>query len=221
MRRYRYKRYSNNDSVGCFFFIILIAILSMVINLIAAFVKFCSTHLIDIFLFIGFSKSSWPVANPMIFTLLILFSLVCIVIVFKRFLVRKRGEVESVTEESAPSFNLIDYEFQEYEDRNGYIKVFVPKYRHRMLAEKLLKRRLLPNEIVHHIDGRRSNNDPTNLCVMDRMRHEHFHAWMEWKKSKENSYPSIWVLKAELRKDIYGGILLESFVMNDGDLEEE
>lgn len=36
---------------------------------------------------------------------------------------------------------------------------------HRLAAEKKIGRALLPGEVVHHIDGDRLNNDPSNLHV--------------------------------------------------------
>lgn len=38
-------------------------------------------------------------------------------------------------------------------------------YEHRVVAETKLGRRLLPGELVHHLDGCKTNNDPDNLEV--------------------------------------------------------
>lgn len=37
---------------------------------------------------------------------------------------------------------------------------------HRIVAERKLGRRLRPDEVVHHIDGDRRNNDPENIVVL-------------------------------------------------------
>jgi HNH endonuclease len=36
---------------------------------------------------------------------------------------------------------------------------------HRIIAESILLRPLLPDEVVHHIDHDKRNNDPSNLAV--------------------------------------------------------
>ena len=46
---------------------------------------------------------------------------------------------------------------------------------HVLLAEQLLGRPLKENEVVHHIDGDKTNNDPENLRVMDRAEHTRLH----------------------------------------------
>lgn len=59
---------------------------------------------------------------------------------------------------------------------NGYVLIRVGKghhladvrgyaYEHRLVAEEKLGRRLAPKELVHHIDGNKQNNHPSNLEV--------------------------------------------------------
>ena len=47
-------------------------------------------------------------------------------------------------------------------------------YEHRVVMEEVLGRPLESNEVVHHIDGNRANNDPSNLQVMTRKEHDKF-----------------------------------------------
>lgn len=49
-------------------------------------------------------------------------------------------------------------------------------YLHVLVAEEKLGRHLLPSEVVHHIDGNKTNNAPTNLMVFyTKADHTSFH----------------------------------------------
>ena len=49
---------------------------------------------------------------------------------------------------------------------------------HRLVAAQKLGRLLLPSEVVHHIDGDTTNNDPDNLAVLSHGEHARQH-WQD------------------------------------------
>ena len=55
-------------------------------------------------------------------------------------------------------------------------KKYLGRPAHRVIAEEQLGRPLAPDEVVHHIDGDKTNNAPENLQVMSRKAHSSFHA---------------------------------------------
>lgn len=78
---------------------------------------------------------------------------------------RKRGSQEGEKNQSWNGGKTID--------KSGYVLVRLPGHptanyngyvrEHRLVMERVLGRPLLPSEVVHHKDGCRSNNDPSNL----------------------------------------------------------
>lgn len=58
--------------------------------------------------------------------------------------------------------------------KNGYVM------EHVLVLEKKLGRSLKPNEIVHHINHKKTDNHPANLQVMTRSQHQRFH----WKENR-------------------------------------
>lgn len=75
---------------------------------------------------------------------------------------------------------------------NGYVTRYCPEhpralsgtgykgyvYLHILVAEKILGRPLLEQEVVHHLDGDPSNNAPENLLVLLSSQHNKLHAWI-------------------------------------------
>lgn len=63
---------------------------------------------------------------------------------------------------------------------------------HRWLMEQKLGRKLDSNEFVHHIDGDKSNNNVSNLCIMSRSEHARLHAkppyFSEYARARSREY---------------------------------
>ena len=96
-----------------------------------------------------------------------------------------------------------------YINDRGYVVLRLENdLEHRFIAKNILDRNLKPNEIVHHINGKKNDNQLRNLCLMDREKHELFHSWLRWKLQKSGSYPSFEDQKRILTQE-YNGILLE------------
>lgn len=97
----------------------------------------------------------------------------------------------------------VEYKKKNYKHKKyiakGYYIIYVNGYNkkgnvpeHRYIMEQYLGRKLLPTEVVHHIDGNKTNNDINNLQVMTISEHSKLHR----KKEKENG-------KEFFKKNIY------------------
>jgi hypothetical protein len=86
-------------------------------------------------------------------------------------------------------------------DLNGYRVIYMPEhpaamssdnwegfvYEHIVVAEKGLKRRLLSEEVCHHLDGNRKNNRSSNIIVLLRSQHTKLHTWLKGAAASERS----------------------------------
>jgi hypothetical protein len=54
---------------------------------------------------------------------------------------------------------------------------------HILVAEKFYRRKLLDNEIVHHINGIKDDNRPENLVIMDAKDHKKMHSFLRERNS--------------------------------------
>jgi len=62
-----------------------------------------------------------------------------------------------------------------FPDQGKSYHKYYGKHLHRVVAEQGLGRKLKRNEVVHHLDGNKLNNDPDNLIVMTRQEHSRLH----------------------------------------------
>ncbi|MEB3302014.1 MAG: HNH endonuclease signature motif containing protein [Cyanobacteriota bacterium] len=76
------------------------------------------------------------------------------------------------------------------------------RHEHRVVAEQILGRPLRRGEIVHHKDGDKHNNDPSNLEVMTQSDHvrEHFFRDKQIQWNGERLFPAEWAERFELSR---------------------
>jgi len=99
---------------------------------------------------------------------------------------RRKKEAESV--------KLKATERHGWKNSCGYVFVFAPNHpramrggavcQHILVAEEMIGRPLKPDEVVHHINGIKSDNRPENLMVMTDHDHRSYHIKETWKRRK-------------------------------------
>lgn len=88
------------------------------------------------------------------------------------------GRSKTSVSRRASTLGISKYDNAKYKyvDADGYMvlrndRKKSAKREHRVIMERILGRKLTANEVVHHIDGNKLNNDPANLQVMTRAEH--------------------------------------------------
>lgn len=60
---------------------------------------------------------------------------------------------------------------------------------YRQIASEYFQKELLPDEVVHHIDGNHDNNDPENLVIMKKSQHSKVHALFNFENWRKTHHP--------------------------------
>ena len=82
-------------------------------------------------------------------------------------------------------------------DRDGYVRLYAPDHpwprrngcvpEHVAVMELAMGRRIVPGEVVHHMDGDRRNNAISNLELMTRAEHSREHRLKDtWRRKRDH-----------------------------------
>lgn len=104
--------------------------------------------------------------------------------------VRRYGDPNYITPEAQRRERNRDAQLQRFaEVKPDTYRKLHGKHIHRVIAEQMIGRPLVKGEIVHHIDGNKHNNDPSNLQVMTQSEHMKLHrAEMMKARKKAHGY---------------------------------
>jgi len=102
---------------------------------------------------------------------------------FVKYNIGRRGNTEFL--ESSPNKNP-NWRGGRRMTSEGYIEVYCPDhpnanrrkcvYEHQLVVEQYIGRYIKPGEVVHHLDGNKSNNDISNLLLLTNSDHIKLHA---------------------------------------------
>lgn len=103
--------------------------------------------------------------------------------------VRRYGDPHYLTPEEVRRANNRAAQLASHPSIKGAYAKHHGRHEHRVVAERMLGRPLQRGEIVHHIDGDRRNNDPSNLQVMTQSEHlKLHHAEMQAARKAKHGY---------------------------------
>lgn len=78
---------------------------------------------------------------------------------------------------------MLQFNEEQGKETKTYTK-YLGEPEHRRIARLKIGRDLQPDEVVHHIDGNKQNNKPSNLQVMTRSEHNKLHMKEYWRKKR-------------------------------------
>lgn len=97
--------------------------------------------------------------------------------------IRRYGDPNFITSEKERRTRLRNAQPNLGKVQKHSYKKFHGRHEHRVIAEKMIGRKLKRNEIVHHRDGDRHNNKPSNLEIMSQSEHCRLHMKKEYKNT--------------------------------------
>jgi len=100
---------------------------------------------------------------------------------------RRHGDVDRGRDEASWRANARAAKLAKLTGNETAYPKLLGRHEHRAVAERMLGRSLVRGEIVHHIDGNKRNNDPSNLQVMTQTEHVELHRGQLLQARKEQA----------------------------------
>lgn len=104
--------------------------------------------------------------------------------IVKKYLIKYGFRIRTKQEQQSSIYSS-NWKGGKRKKKEGYIEIYYPThpransrkcvYEHILVAERMIGRQLNDNEVVHHIDRNKSNNNPNNLLVLTRSEHAKLH----------------------------------------------